>query len=305
MENLLRAIFIAFIAVFGLVLNANLSSHAQTLHYFKEDLEVAVHDAALELNETELSRGNLVFDQEKARETLLESFGEISKLEPTSYELIDIVFIDDSNSVFPVRHNNGTVNFTDTFEEATIVAVVKGKSNAYFADDSNRDFIQIASYSYDPNAEPVVRTNSLKVQNVQILGVANENGFAWPSSVTQRTTSQFGMRLHPVYKDMRLHAGTDIADVGVHGTPVLSAKDGTVVYAAPLSTYGNLVMIDHGDGVQTRYAHLSGFNVSQGDKVAQGQVVGYVGNTGIGTGSHLHFEIRIDGIPYNPLNFYQ
>lgn len=100
------------------------------------------------------------------------------------------------------------------------------------------------------------------------------------------------------------HDGIDIA--APTGTPVLAADSGMVVYRGWSGNYGNLVQIDHGGGkMVTWYAHLSGFNVSLGQQVNKGDVIGYVGNTGYSTGPHLHFEIRVDGSPVNPLNYYQ
>lgn len=301
MENILRAIFLSFIAVFGLLINVNLTTQAQTFHYLKEDLEVAVHDAALELNETELSKGNIVFDQNKAKQTIVESFERNSEIDTGKYTLEEIIFLDDSTvDSFPVTYTSSDGNYKDTFKAATIVAVIKGKKDVYFSEKHSGEIKRIASYSYKPKTN----TNGMTYP-VQKIGEPNAQGFVWPSPFTQQTTSQMGMRTHPITGIERLHAGVDIASSGVTGTPAVAAKAGTVTFASPLSTYGNLVIIDHGKGVQTRYAHLSGFNTTVGASVAQGQVIGFIGNTGGSTGPHLHFEIRIDGTPYNPMIFYQ
>ena len=116
-------------------------------------------------------------------------------------------------------------------------------------------------------------------------------------------TSNFGMRMHPVYHVMRLHAGTDMG--AQCGTPVYAAADGQVVSAGPVSGYGNYLTIDHGTlagrPVATAYAHLSRFVASPGQRVARGQLVAYSGSTGVGTACHLHFEVRIAGVPVDPL----
>jgi murein DD-endopeptidase MepM/ murein hydrolase activator NlpD len=118
-------------------------------------------------------------------------------------------------------------------------------------------------------------------------------GFIWP--VNGPVTSPFGMRWG------RMHEGIDIG-VG-YGTPIHAAAAGRVVYAGWMSGYGNLVAIDHGRGISTAYGHQSSIAVSVGQTVAQGQTIGYVGCTGHCFGPHLHFEVRINGTPVDPLGY--
>jgi murein DD-endopeptidase MepM/ murein hydrolase activator NlpD len=118
-------------------------------------------------------------------------------------------------------------------------------------------------------------------------------GFIWP--VNGPVTSGFGMRWG------RMHEGVDIG-VG-YGTPIHAAAAGRVVYAGWMSGYGNLVAIDHGGGVSTAYGHQSSIAVSVGQVVSQGQTIGYVGCTGHCFGPHLHFEVRINGSPVDPLGY--
>jgi murein DD-endopeptidase MepM/ murein hydrolase activator NlpD len=118
-------------------------------------------------------------------------------------------------------------------------------------------------------------------------------GLIWP--VNGPVTSPFG------YRWGRLHSGIDI---GVpEGTPIHAAAAGTVVLAAWTDGYGNYTCIDHGGGLATCYAHQSAYAVSTGAHVSQGQVIGYVGNTGHSFGPHLHFEVRINGVPVDPLGY--
>jgi len=118
-------------------------------------------------------------------------------------------------------------------------------------------------------------------------------GFIWP--VNGPVTSGFGMRWG------RMHEGIDIG-VG-YGTPIHAAAAGRVVYAGWMSGYGNLVAIDHGGGISTAYGHQSSIAVSVGQIVAQGETIGYVGCTGHCFGPHLHFEVRINGAPVDPLGY--
>jgi murein DD-endopeptidase MepM/ murein hydrolase activator NlpD len=119
------------------------------------------------------------------------------------------------------------------------------------------------------------------------------SGFIWP--VSGPVTSPFGMRWG------RMHTGIDI---GVpYGTAIHAAASGQVIYAGWMDGYGNLVFIDHGRGISTGYAHQSSIAVSNGQDVTQGQVIGYVGCTGHCFGPHLHFEVRVNGSPVDPLGY--
>jgi virulence factor Mce-like protein len=121
----------------------------------------------------------------------------------------------------------------------------------------------------------------------------SEEGFIWP--LDGPITSPYGPRWG------RMHTGIDID--GVTGRPVIASAEGTVVLASYYSGYGNAVIIDHGNGFNTLYGHLSSIDVDTGDEVRQGHVVGAVGCTGNCIGDHLHFEIRIDGVPLDPLPY--
>ncbi|RKY01206.1 hypothetical protein DRP77_10165 [Candidatus Poribacteria bacterium] len=116
-----------------------------------------------------------------------------------------------------------------------------------------------------------------------------------------RISSRFGWRLHPIYHRRMFHSGIDI--VAPRGTLVYAARSGRVKFAGWLGGYGRLVVIDHGNGYETRYAHLSSILVRKGQRVRTGQPIGRVGNTGVTTGVHLHFEVRRGGKPVNPLSF--
>jgi murein DD-endopeptidase MepM/ murein hydrolase activator NlpD len=117
--------------------------------------------------------------------------------------------------------------------------------------------------------------------------------------VAGRITSGFGYRYHPVLHYRRLHTGVDIA--APTGTPIHAAGGGEVVFAGRRGGYGNAVIIDHGRGKATLYGHMSSIAVRAGQVVNGGQTIGRVGSTGISTGPHLHYEVRINGTPVNPL----
>ena len=124
--------------------------------------------------------------------------------------------------------------------------------------------------------------------------------FRLPSIVT-RISSGFGVRGDPLDRTPRMHAGIDLPQH--YGAPVASSAAGTVVSAGWARGYGNMVEVDHGEGVHTRYAHLSRVLVFTGQTIDGGQTVGLVGSTGRSTGNHLHFEVRQDGRATDPLSF--
>lgn len=112
-------------------------------------------------------------------------------------------------------------------------------------------------------------------------------------------TSNFGPRQDPFTGERKMHAGIDVgADTG---TPVLAPASGTVIFAGRRGAYGNMIAIDHGRGIITHYGHLNRILVKVGDKVERRHKIGEVGNTGRSTGAHLHYEVRLDGVPVNPM----
>jgi murein DD-endopeptidase MepM/ murein hydrolase activator NlpD len=123
----------------------------------------------------------------------------------------------------------------------------------------------------------------------------------WPAAGP--VTSPFGYRIDPVIGGMHLHAGIDIG--APYGATVVAADSGTVAYVGVISGYGNVVAIDHGGGLSTTYNHLSAWQVSTGQHVSRGQPIANVGCTGYCTGPHLHFEVRINGTPVDPMPYLQ
>ena len=123
----------------------------------------------------------------------------------------------------------------------------------------------------------------------------------WPTPSCYVVTSEYGWRFHPVLKYEKLHTGIDIG--AGYGAKIIASQSGTVITATYNSAYGNYVVIDHGGGVCTLYAHQSSMAVSVGQYVSAGEVIGYVGSTGYSTGPHLHFEVIINGTVQNPRNY--
>jgi len=152
-------------------------------------------------------------------------------------------------------------------------------------------------------AEARARAAAQASQSAATTVVHQVGRFLWPASGP--LTSTFGWRMHPIFHVMRFHAGIDIG--ASYGAPVSAAADGVVTSAGDVSGCGTLVVISHGtrggQDLSTAYAHMSQLLVSVGQHVGRGQQVGAVGNEGNSTGPHLHFEVRLDGSPVDPLGY--
>ena len=146
----------------------------------------------------------------------------------------------------------------------------------------------------------------LDLINLEMLLSSMENNdsiyvggiFLWPTPGYYTITSPFGMRLHPILKTYRVHTGMDIG--APMGTYILAANSGVVSKATYSVSYGNLVMINHGNGISTAYAHGSEILVEEGQEVKRGDIIMKVGSTGWSTGPHLHFEIIVNGTKIDP-----
>ncbi len=156
--------------------------------------------------------------------------------------------------------------------------------------------------------------NQIKIQKQsysEILGMARENENKMRSIPAiqpianddlKRFASGWGPRIHPIYNIEKFHYGIDFtAD---EGTEVYATGDGKVEDARKSQTYGNVITLSHGHGIKTLYAHLSEFKVKRGQKVKRGEVIGYVGNTGLSAGPHLHYEVMLKGKKVNPINYF-
>ena len=143
-----------------------------------------------------------------------------------------------------------------------------------------------------------------KAMEAQIRNYQNRNKLAlgsgkliWPTK--GRVSSEFGWRVHPILKKRKYHTGIDIA--AGSGNPIVAADSGVVIFSGLNGGYGKVIILDHGAGISTVYAHCSVLLVKQGEMVVKGNLIAKVGSTGFSTGPHLHFEVRKNGTPINPL----
>jgi murein DD-endopeptidase MepM/ murein hydrolase activator NlpD len=155
--------------------------------------------------------------------------------------------------------------------------------------------LYIQSKSYDDVIEMAMAKEKMIASIPAIQPVSNSD--------LRRMASGYGMRMHPIYKRMKMHTGMDFS--AEKGTEIYSTGAGTVVHAETSRRgYGNHIIIDHGYGYKTLYAHMSSFNVRNGQEITRGQTIGYVGNTGTSVAPHLHYEVWKDDQKVNPVNFY-
>ncbi len=183
-------------------------------------------------------------------------------------------------------------------EEATaVIARVENDLNRY-----KEDFEQMREAENQLQESVANMLMALQRQESTIAAVGTGD-FIWPCLNNRNVTAQYGIDLNQIYGIYMYHSGIDI--VAEYGTNVLAADGGTVVTATYDPSFGYYMIINHGTGATTMYAHLSRIEVSAGDSVVQGQVIGKVGASGAAIQSHLHFEVSVAGVRVNPLDYYR
>jgi len=160
--------------------------------------------------------------------------------------------------------------------------------------DKLKKQMYIQTKSHD-DIEQMARNKSVMMASIPSIQPINNKDL-------NRLASGYGMRMHPILKYIRMHAGIDFS--APQGTPIFATGDGTVEYAGFNKTSGNMVTLDHGYGYKTKYLHMSNFAVRQGQKVKRGDIIGYVGNTGLSKAPHCHYEVWKDNQHVNPVNFF-
>ncbi len=186
-------------------------------------------------------------------------------------------------------------------------AIYDQKASLY--EESTANAARLKAIAAAEEAESARIENELR--NASSNGSGHYDGvMAWPVPGFFRVSSSFGYRIHPIFGTRKMHTGIDVGRnlspaQSIDGAAIVSGGDGEVIFAGYRSGYGNTVMVDHGEGVVTLYAHQrsGGITVSVGQQVNKGDRIGTVGSTGYSTGPHLHFEVRVNGTPVNPMDY--
>lgn len=234
----------------------------------------------LELDSKEKSLNSQLKSQEIAKENLDEKLNSLNNLSKNQQKLIDTIAADMNSS------------------ESDIASLQKEISKLEGDIDREKQAILQAKIAAAQRAEAQKRIGTSQSSIVASTG----KYLQWPVPDSQRMTSFYGWRNNPTGYGTEFHTGLDIA--APLGTNIVAAEDGIVTSVTSSGYgYGNLVKVQHDNGAETYYAHLSGFNVSVGQRVKRGQVIAFMGSTGNSTGSHLHFEVRFSGQHTDPLNY--
>ena len=182
--------------------------------------------------------------------------------------------------------------------QQTVIALVRARQEALAVAEQERDKEEQRLANLEAQREAI----QAAIAQSSSTGTAT-GSLIWPLPNYSAGSGGVGWRTHPVYGYRSCHTGIDIG--APEGTEILAARGGTVIWANGNSApYGNNTLIDHGNGLATFYAHQSGFAVTAGERVAKGEVIGYVGSTGYSSGPHLHFEVHVNGEPHDPLGWF-
>ena len=249
---------------------------------------IAEHDSGLigNLREAKAAIETQRESIQSSRNEVAESRKELSKKESELASLVD-----ESNSVIKSLESVKAATEEEAKKVSQEMASVDKEIDAWFAEYERKQAEKRKKQKDDPG-------NDDSNDNSDAPYFSGE--FDWPVPGYYHVSSPFGPRWG------RMHKGIDIAGGGIHGKSIVAAASGRVIHTVTYnnSGYGYYMIIDHGNGYSTLYGHCSAINVSTGQTVSRGQAIGRVGNTGRSTGPHLHFEIRVNGVAKNPMNWF-
>lgn len=209
--------------------------------------------------------------------------------------------ITDQKTLLESKQQEVSGLYTETSQSQTQLASRKSEQTAY------KKRLDQDKAAYDASMKELQETEA---QLEQLIKEAQKNTpgtvvstgtYVWPTPGYTKINSPYGWRKHPIYGTSSFHAGIDIG--APMGAKIVAVDSGTVLFAGWLGDYGQAVIVDHGKGISTVYAHTSVLLVKTNDKVTKGQQIAKVGSTGMSTGAHLHFEYRINGAKQNPLSY--
>lgn len=281
------------------VLEANIAIKEQELAVKKLEIDKSSSDLNARLRQIYKS-GSVSFVD------ILFSSGNISEF-IANMEMISLIYENDKNLVISLKDSYTTIEVQKnelvvlqqslSAKEASLTAgktVMATKRSAATAENKK---LEAELDALNAEADRIIK-------EIQALsGNGNYAGglLSWPTPGYTRVSSEFGYRIHPILGYKKLHTGIDIA--APYGATVVAANSGKVIASYYNSSYGNMIIVDHGGGIATLYAHLSSRLVNVGTNVTRGQTIAKVGSTGMSTGPHLHFEVRLNGVYQNPRSY--
>ncbi len=249
------------------------------------------------LKETRLLEENqrLTLDWEILEEELGEAYQVVKDLEFKDDEIYRVIL---DTEPIPLAVREGGIGGSDRYGDILRENIRQQDLilRTYQELDNLKKKLYIQSKSYDHISELLAEKERMWASRPAIQPISNEE--------LVRIASGFNpARFNPVAKRVMPHKGIDFT--ASKGTPIYATGDGVVNSAYRSSSYGNVIFLNHGYGYQTRYAHMSKFNVKKGERVKRGQIIGFVGNTGRSVSDHLHYEVLFKGTHINPINFFQ
>lgn len=287
--------YIIFLSLIFIMLIFAVGKRENTESKYKEIIDEKI------LNDEKIEK--LAKDISKKQEELEAAQLELVKLKSGSKESVEAklgkIKISNFNDEIELEKNEKNRDLVslgtrkNTSFSSKKIEIGKDKNNYNYNANSVNENIVIGNQKLSLEKSDLTNKmlNLSKIKNYKIL---------WPVD-SENITSEFGDRYHPVLKQMKFHRGIDIA--GKKGETVRASFNGIVTFAGEKGEYGYMVELERDDGLRVRYAHLDKMNVVVNQLVSEGEKIGEVGNTGMTTGAHLHFEIIIDSIPVNPLKF--
>jgi murein DD-endopeptidase MepM/ murein hydrolase activator NlpD len=237
---------------------------------------------------------------------ILLSSGNVSEF-ITNMEMISLIYENDKNLVVSLKDSYKTIQqqkkeLEDMQKSLSAKQESLNSGKAVIA--KKRSIVSAENKKLEAQLDALNAEADRIIQEIKDLsGNGDYTGgvLSWPCPGYTRVTSEFGYRIHPILGYRKLHTGIDIG--APYGATVIAANTGKVIASYYNSSYGNMIIIDHGGGIATLYAHLSSRLVSVGATVHRGQTIAKVGSTGMSTGPHLHFEVRLNGVYQNPRSY--